>query len=338
MRKKMMNTTSTLTGDQFNQLCQSHFGGWGWQGKVAQILGCSQSHISNIKNGKVPLAVDLHEKLLKYLQMMGEDQKIMSISRATEEILEGKKETDKEIEERLATRQKHYELLVRQVFNNSLPSLIVFGPPGTGKSHTVKKISQQVNENADLRTGAISAVGLYKALFLNKDGGILVLDDCDSVFEDQDSFNLLKGALDSTEKRTICWSKQSSWLKEEDIPDKFDFNGSMVFLTNVDMRASSMRANKLSKHFEALISRCLYLDLGMHSSREIMIKIQQIAPTLLSEKPYSFSDKQIKEMISFMKENMNRYFLFSLRELHKLAQVYKTGNDWKHIAELSLFK
>lgn len=332
----MESTITTLSPEQFTNLCVARWGKWGWQGKVAEILGCSQSHVSNIKTGRVLLKRELQVKLLRHLEHISADQTIESIARATEEVLGVSKETDEEIEKRLCARQRNYEELVSAVFQNNVPSLIVSGPPGTGKSYTVKLKAEQRDVDVDLRTSTISPPGLYKAFYANKDGGIVVFDDCDEAFANEESMNILKAALDSTEKRVLCWSKNAPWLENEDIPDRFEFNGSAIFLTNQDMIRQAARGNKMSKHFEALISRCIYLDLGMHSAREIMIRIKQIAPELLQSK--GFKKKEIEEILDFMEENKERFFLFSLRELHKISQLYRTGSNWRNLAEMQFSK
>lgn len=45
-------------------------------------------------------------------------------------------------------------------------------------------------------------MGLYMALFINRDK-LIVFDDCDSVFGNIDSVNILKAALDSYDTRMV---------------------------------------------------------------------------------------------------------------------------------------
>ena len=52
--------------------------------------------------------------------------------------------------------------------------------------------------------GRATAAGLFITLYENSDK-IIVLDDCDSVFKDDDAVNILKGALDSYDTRKISY-------------------------------------------------------------------------------------------------------------------------------------
>jgi hypothetical protein len=105
-------------------------------------------------------------------------------------------------------RYSALERMADRLVVGEIPSLIVSGPPGLGKSYTLKgAIDRHAgdvddenvfgNRVMDWVGGSISSVGLYKALYACRDGGVLVLDDCDDVFRDEVSLNLLKVALDS---------------------------------------------------------------------------------------------------------------------------------------------
>ncbi len=319
---------------QFEDICSRVFGGRGWQGKIAEILGCSQSHISNMKNGKAPIPRNVAATVLKLLE--GNINKVEDevVSRSLEAMTTNcsVKETDEEILDRIADKQKAYEDIVDSCAKGIVPSVIVSGPAGIGKSYTIRKCLP----NADTYSGVASAVGLYKALWYNRDHGVVVFDDCDSAFSDEDSLNILKAALDSSGSRTICWNKQSSWLENEEIDAKFAFNGSIVFLTNIDMLALVEKENKMSKHFLALMSRCLYLDLGMHSKREILLKMKLIIPSVFGD--LGFSEVQQQEISDFIFENQDNWRFLSLRELSKIGQIYKTGPRWKLNAQHFLMR
>jgi hypothetical protein len=78
--------------------------------------------------------------------------------------------------------------------------------------------------------GAMSAIGLYCKLFnfADKDN-VLVFDDCDSVLLDDLSLNILKAALDSKKSRRIHWNTDSFKLRNEGVPDSFEFKGSVRY-------------------------------------------------------------------------------------------------------------
>jgi hypothetical protein len=61
-----------------------------------------------------------------------------------------------------------------------------------------------------LSGGGVSAFALYKALHKAASGGVVVLDDNDSFLDADETLNMLKNALDSSDVRTLTWSKRNS--------------------------------------------------------------------------------------------------------------------------------
>lgn len=94
-------------------------------------------------------------------------------------------------------------------------SIIITGDPGIGKTYTVKE--QLKGTNHEFFTGTItSASALYKVLFINNDPDkIIVFDDLDSLLDDRDCVNMLKGALDSGKETEI------SYLSTNTVPPLF---------------------------------------------------------------------------------------------------------------------
>ena len=100
------------------------------------------------------------------------------------------------------------------VINGNRPSLVVTGSGGTGKSFTVKERikASGLRKGAEynIQKGATSTFGMYMSFFLNRNEKLLVFDDCDDVFKDITSQNLLKAALDSDEPRELSWSSRNT--------------------------------------------------------------------------------------------------------------------------------
>ena len=173
-------------------------------------------------------------------------------------------ETDKQILDRLKERFDILEDMTRATKMGLVRAMIVTGPPGVGKSYGVEavlskhevfaKVAQDEKfKKYEVVKGAMSALGLYAKLFAYKDSkSILVFDDCDSVLLDDLSLNILKAALDSSEKRTIHWNTDSRLLKEEGIPNSFEFKGGCIFITNI--KFNHVKSKKLKDHLEALES------------------------------------------------------------------------------------
>ena len=226
-------------------------------------------------------------------------------------------------------------------------AMIVSGPPGIGKTFGIVSQLQKASMFDNLKDtnkweivkGATSGLGLYKKLYqYSKAGSVLVFDDCDTVLYDDLSLNILKAALDSGKKRIIQWNTESRVLDREGIPDKFEFEGSVLFVTNV--KFDFVKSKKLLDHLGALMSRCHYIDLTIDSAEDKMLRIKSVIDQgMLNE--YNFDDvKSVEQQImDYMADNMNRINELSLRMAIKLAELIKMRPDsWKVVADVTCMK
>jgi hypothetical protein len=186
--------------------------------------------------------------------------------------------------------------------------------------------------------GAMTPIGLYCTLYKHSDrNNVLVFDDCDSVFQDDLSLNILKAALDSGKKRRIYWNSDSAMLRREGVPDMFDFKGSCIFITNLQFQ--NLKSKKLQDHLEALQSRCHFLDLTLNTMRDRFLRIKQIYLKGELFADYDFSKEQGDEIIGFMDANQSRLREMSLRMALKIADLTKvSGDNWKALAASTCMK
>ena len=255
-------------------------------------------------------------------------------------------ETDDMIMERMRERFQILDDMTQASIDGVVRGMVVTGPPGVGKSFGVESILEK-NSLFDTLAGnklrfetikgASSAIGLYKILYNNADkNNVLVLDDCDTVLYDETSLNLLKAALDSCKKRKLCWNTDSALLRREGIPDSFEFNGSVIFITN--LKFDNVRG-KIKDHLAAIMSRCHYLDLTMDTTREKVLRCKQIvADGMLNE--YDFTDEEETDLMDFMISNKEKMREISLRMVTKLADLKKSFGDekWKRTAEVTCMR
>lgn len=253
-------------------------------------------------------------------------------------------ETDEEILARVGERFEILNEMSKATISGDIRAMIVTGPPGVGKSHGVETqmekyalMDQITNRKLfyDVVKGAITALGLYKKLFENSQAGnVLIFDDCDMILSDELSLNLLKAALDSGKRRRICWNAESRVLRQEAIPNSFDFNGAVIFITNIDF--SSMRSKKIVTHLQALQSRCHYLDLDMSTSRERMLRIKHVASNSNLFAGYKFENGEGDAIVNFMEENMEKLNELSLRMALKIADLIRaTPYRWERAAAIT---
>jgi hypothetical protein len=256
------------------------------------------------------------------------------------------RESDEEIVERLRSRFQVLQDMTQAVKSGDVRAMIVTGPPGVGKSFGVDEVLSKENlfstlgnkkPKYEIVKGAMSAVGLYKKLYEYSDrGNVIVFDDCDSVLLDDLSLNILKAALDSSTKRTISWNTDSRLLRQEGIPDKFDFKAGAIFITNI--KFENVRSKKLQDHLQALESRCHYIDLQMDTDREKVLRIKQIVQDGMLD-TYDFEDVTRDEVVDYIVENRGKMRELSLRTVLKVADLRKSFPlNWKSMAEVTVMK
>ena len=258
-------------------------------------------------------------------------------------------ETDEEAMNRIASRFQILDEMTMAAINSDIRAMIVSGPPGVGKSFGVESQLEKASmfdklSGKKLRfevvKGAMTALGLYATLYKYSDAkNVLVFDDCDSVFQDELSLNILKAALDSGKNRRICWNSDSSLLRREGIPDRFNFKGSAIFITNLKFK--NVKSKKLQDHLEALESRCHFLDLTIDSERDKMLRLRPVHRDTDGGlfKDYAFESNQAEEIMDFMAMNKDKIRELSLRMCLKIADLVKISpNNWKNLAASTCMK
>jgi len=252
-----------------------------------------------------------------------------------------REETDEETIDRLRERFDILEDMTKATKKGDVRAMIVSGPPGVGKSFGVEKVLGKHDLVATLGErppkyqvvkGAMSAIGLYCKLFNYADkDNVLVFDDCDSIFSDELSLNILKAALDSKKKRTIHWNTDSFKLRNEGVPDSFEFKGGAIFITN--LKFDNVKSPKMREHLKALESRCHYIDLTVDTEREKMLRIKQIVRDGMLDE-YEFSQEQQQDVMDFIDINKSKLRELSLRTVLKVADLAKAfPQRWEAMAE-----
>ena len=252
-----------------------------------------------------------------------------------------REETDEETIERMRERFDMLEDMTRATKKGDVRAMIVSGPPGVGKSFGVEKVLGKhdlistLGERApkyQVVKGAMSAIGLYCKLFNYADkDNVLVFDDCDSILQEDLSLNILKAALDSKKTRRIHWNTDSFKLRNEGVPDSFEFKGSAIFITNI--KFENVKSKKMRDHLAAIESRCHYIDLTIDSEREKMLRIKQIVGDGML-KAHMLDDETHERVVDFIDINKKNLRELSLRTVLKVADLAKAFPDnWEAMAE-----
>jgi hypothetical protein len=252
-------------------------------------------------------------------------------------------ETEPEAMERLNDTFLMLDEIVDSCSKNEIRGLVVSGPPGIGKSFGVEKQLESANMFRTIKgldplyefvSGGVSAIGLYQKLYYNRNKNqVVIFDDSDQILFDEESLSLLKAALNSGDKRRICWNKESRVLAVEDIPEAFDFDASIIFLSNIDFDRTISKGSRISDHLSAILSRCHYLDLEIGSLRDRLLVIKlRVNQGMLN--PYSFTVQQEQDILDFVFSNAEYLREVSLRMVKKIADFVKTDPvGWARKAE-----
>lgn len=214
------------------------------------------------------------------------------------------------------------ELNTLQVARGKSNALIITGLAGIGKTNTVTETLKSVGMypgNAYYKaTGDISTAGLYEILFKYRHK-LILFDDCDGVFRDPESVNMLKGALDTYEKRDISNLKKGHNyydpedmsdldmdIKYEDskkLPTQFVFDGQVIFVSNLPE----------AKFDKALISRSLHVDVDL-TKEEIIGRMMEIMRKMMPNVPLD-KKQEAFEFLVYITNNYNTKFDLNIRTL-----------------------
>lgn len=177
---------------------------------------------------------------------VSEDEEVVT-SKVPSETKEADKKVikaQKEVEYEFQNPEEIFEDLetyINMVIDGDMYSLLLTGQAGVGKTFLVTKTLNErgLERNKDYFkiTGKTTAAGMYMLLYQHN-GKMLLFDDCDSVFQDDNAVNVLKGALDTSKVREIAWTSAVP-LKTPDkspIPKRFDFTGKVIFISNLPKR------------------------------------------------------------------------------------------------------
>lgn len=253
-------------------------------------------------------------------------------------------ETDEQIEAKLDERFQVLEDLTKGAVKGDVKALIVSGPAGLGKSYTVEQVLESYDPDGDRSTqikGYARATGLMKQLYKHRNSGdVVVFDDADAIFYDDVSLNILKAATDSSQKRMISWMSEAKFEDDDGdiIPRRFEFKGTIVFITNLDFDAMIDRGHKLAPHLSALVSRAHYIDLAMKTRRDYYIRIKQVIRQGMLSKA-GFTKNEEDDVIRFVEKNFDRLRETSLRSVIKIAALRRSNpNRFESLARITCCK
>ena len=236
---------------------------------------------------------------------------------------------------------------VKMVGTRKNASALIVGSGGLGKSYTtletltekcgLRQVDATMENYSDYDAGfaANAAVekeqadtflvvrgyttpkGLYRTLYENRNR-VIVFDDCDDIFTNTTSMELLKSALDSYERRVITWNSIASF--GDDLPRSFEFMGGVIFISN----------KSLDKMPQPLISRSLVADVSM-TRAETLERLRVIASKEKFMPEYTDSAKI--QAIDFITQHVDNPLIPAIN-IRTLMMVVKLvgSNNWERAA------
>jgi len=233
----------------------------------------------------------------------------------------------KEVEYEFQDPREVFEDLVTyidMVVDGDMYSLLLTGQAGVGKTYLVtKRLGERGlkrNEDYFKITGKTTAAGMYMTLY-EHNGKMILFDDCDSVFGDDNAVNVLKGALDTAKVREISWNSAVP-LKTPDkkaVPKRFDFTGKVIFISNLAKK----------KIDSAIRSRAFMLEIAL-TKEDMISRMWSLLPKV--ELPSGVSvggliRKKAMNMIVSAAESSDNIELNMRTLLKAISIVNKVSND-----------
>lgn len=227
------------------------------------------------------------------------------------------------------------EKAVNMIADKVQPSIVISGRGGLGKTYTVKKTLTEKGlsdctriadeeKGIDLSNsfvfmkGFSTAKHLYRSLY-NNNGAVIVLDDIDNIFRDNNAVNILKACLDSYDTRIVSWGAERK-MAEDSLPASFEFTGQVIFITNLNP----------SEIDQAIRSRSMMIDLSM-SLQETVDRMLEIVISKSFLPEYSTEIKY--EAVQFIDDIKEKAKELSLRTLITVCKIRSEfPDDWRNMA------
>ena len=264
---------------------------------------------------------------------------VAGAAQMSQEVAKIAEKSDDELLEEINNSFVTLDIMAKFVKSGESCSFIVGGDAGVGKSHNIEKVLGAENPNVFYVHGKIKATNLYKKLYeYRHKGQILVIDDSDELFFDETSLNLLKNALDTKGNRHLSWLSEYILTNEEgDVPNSFNYRGSVIFISNIDFYGEIAKGTKLSKHLNALLSRSFYLDIKFESKRKSFLHTTNVLYNGMIHQLGLHQHEQ-DELIDYIEQNLNQLREITPRMAKKIAILIKNGGQWKMLANRMCLK
>jgi len=231
---------------------------------------------------------------------------------------------------------------------SAIKAILVSGDAGTGKTYWAKKaISDMGLDEEDVyyvKGASISAAALFVILYLFRHAGkLVVLDDCDIIHKSPAEKNaildMLKGACEVTKgERELSWikAKPNELMKKNKVPVRFDFQGSIIWITNDKVEDIAAKAKN---HWNAISSRFNQIKVYLTPEEKLIYTLYLIEECdMLGKscegKEGGYSIKIQNDTIEYIKEHWESMTEITPRVATKIADMRESfPTNWKTLCK-----
>jgi len=234
---------------------------------------------------------------------------------------------------------KFYNEIARRVEDAIVEQkhLLLWGEPGSSKSSIVKQVIKN-HSGVTIHKNKITPVQFFEMLYHHRmSGQTLILDDCDSWYDDKDCHSTLMAATDSDEEGEVHWNANSDLLKRKGIPPNFSFKGTVIVITNKIMieRVESIKPQDIK--INQLVSRMSSFCVNMPDNNWNMLTIKMWHEAGGLECFEDVNQEDQLNIIEFLDENKESIKRLSFRTVaHCVKTLRSRGKDWRFSAMFDL--
>lgn len=244
-----------------------------------------------------------------------------------------------DIEEMVKRESLTARFLDSAINRNLHKAVMLSGPPGLGKSHAAMQCLQDAGkvEKRDyvIIKGYITPLQLFTLLYLFREAGkVVVLDDCDRIFKDAISLNILKAATDPT-FNTVTYSSSKSLVINGEVVSEFKFEASLIICTNI---THGTNGGQVAQHFAAIASRMIEWPMALHTKEKRFAQVLNLMVNkdyLGADAKTALDDQQKTDLLKFIHKHLDDIPALDLRLPPKIAaQMNHDPENWQQTAEV----
>jgi hypothetical protein len=194
------------------------------------------------------------------------------------------------------------EQYVRAFADGHLNLLMIFGPPGVGKSRCVR---HALGNRAHWITSQATPFGIYLTTYEHRHEP-LVLDDVDGLYADRSGIRLLKALAQTERTKALSWLSDAPTLERRGIPRQFTTTSRVVLVGNA--------------------WKTLNADVAALEDRGHFLVFEPSPPEVHRQAARWFWDQEI---FDFVAAQLHLFGQHSSRAYHNAWELKQAGLNWR---------